>query len=37
MLAKGVHEHLTRHPLIKSFRRGEQSEGGAGVTVVTLV
>lgn len=37
MLAKGVHEHLTRHPLIKSFRKGEQSEGGAGVTVVTLV
>ncbi len=21
MLAKGVHEHLTRHPLIKSFGR----------------
>lgn len=37
MLAKGVHEHLTRHPLIKSFRKGEQSEGGAGVTIVTLV
>lgn len=36
MLARAVHEHLTRHPLIKSFRRGEQSEGGAGVTVVTL-
>ncbi|HSW65085.1 MAG TPA: endonuclease MutS2 [Dissulfurispiraceae bacterium] len=36
VLAKAVREHLTRHPLVKSFRKGEQSEGGAGVTVVEL-
>ncbi|MBF0328343.1 MAG: endonuclease MutS2 [Nitrospirae bacterium] len=35
-LAKGIHTHLKRHLLIKSFRRGEPNEGGAGVTVVTL-
>lgn len=36
ILAKTVREHLTAHPLVKNFRSGEQSEGGAGVTVVTL-
>jgi len=36
ILAKAVREHLTGHPLVKHFRIGEQSEGGAGVTVVTL-
>lgn len=36
ILGKAVREHLTRHPLVKSFRSGEQSEGGAGVTVVAL-
>ncbi len=37
VLAKTVREHLDNHPLVKHFRKGEQSEGGAGVTVATLV
>ncbi|MBS1234900.1 MAG: MutS2 family protein [Nitrospirae bacterium] len=37
LLARAVREHLEGHPLVKRFRRGEQTEGGAGVTVVTLV
>jgi len=36
ILSRAVREHLTGHPLVKHFRIGEQSEGGAGVTVVTL-
>lgn len=36
LLMKAVHEHLTGHPLIKGFRKGEQAEGGAGVTIATL-
>jgi DNA mismatch repair protein MutS2 len=32
-LSRAVREHLKDHPLIKSFRPGESSEGGAGVTV----
>ncbi len=36
VLARSVREHLTGHPLIKSFRKGEQQEGGAGVTVASL-
>jgi DNA mismatch repair protein MutS2 len=35
-LARAVREHLTRHPLIKTFRKGEPSEGGGGVTIATL-
>jgi DNA mismatch repair protein MutS2 len=35
-LARAVREHLEGHPLIKKFRKGEQSEGGGGVTVATL-
>ena len=37
LLKKAVHEHLDRHPLIRHFRSGDSSEGGAGVTVVTLL
>jgi len=37
LLARAVREHLHGHPLVKSYRKGEQSEGGAGVTIVTLV
>jgi DNA mismatch repair protein MutS2 len=37
ILARAVREHLTGHPLVKHFRSGEQSEGGAGVTVATLL
>ena len=36
LLARAVREHLHGHPLVESYRKGEQSEGGAGVTVVTL-
>ena len=36
ILSKAVREHLVAHPLIKSFRGGEQAEGGGGVTVVSL-
>ncbi|MBI3398028.1 MAG: endonuclease MutS2 [Deltaproteobacteria bacterium] len=36
ILAKAVQGHLSEHPLVKSFRGGEQSEGGGGVTVVSL-
>ena len=35
-LSRAVREHLEGHPLVKNFRKGEQSEGGNGVTVVTL-
>jgi DNA mismatch repair protein MutS2 len=36
ILQRAVRRHLDGHPLVKSFRTGEPSEGGAGVTVVTL-
>ncbi|NJD55452.1 MAG: endonuclease MutS2, partial [Nitrospirae bacterium] len=35
-LQRAVREHLTGHPLVKTFRTGDQSEGGAGVTIVML-
>jgi DNA mismatch repair protein MutS2 len=35
-LMKAVHEHLDGHPLIKKYRSSDQSEGGRGVTVVTM-
>src|SRR3989337_3016607 len=35
-LAKAVREHLSEHPLVKSYRVGEQTEGGGGGTVVAL-
>lgn len=35
-LLKAIHEHLKGHPLVKQFRSGETSEGGRGVTVVTM-
>ncbi|OGW21145.1 MAG: DNA mismatch repair protein MutS [Nitrospirae bacterium GWB2_47_37] len=35
-LSKAVREYLTGHPLIKSFRKGRQEEGGAGVTIATM-
>lgn len=37
LLSRAVDEHLTAHPLVKEFRKGSQSEGGCGVTVVTLL
>ncbi len=36
ILQRTVRQHLEGHPLVKQFRSGEQSEGGAGVTVVML-
>jgi len=36
ILAKAVRQHLEGHPLVKRFRKGEQSEGGAGVTIVMI-
>ncbi|MGE5479784.1 MAG: endonuclease MutS2 [Chloroflexota bacterium] len=33
-LRKAIHEFLTENPYIKSFREGELTEGGAGVTIV---
>lgn len=35
-LRKGVHEYLSRHPNVESFRLGKYGEGETGVTVVTL-
>lgn len=36
LLSRAVRDHLKGHPLVQSFRSGEGSEGGAGVTVVRL-
>jgi DNA mismatch repair protein MutS2 len=35
-LRKAVHDILTGHPLVDSFRPGAPGEGGAGATVATL-
>jgi len=35
-LMRGVREYLARCPQVEAFRRGENFEGGDGVTVVTL-
>jgi len=35
-LMKGVHDHLRGHPLVASFRSGNEAEGGIAGTVVTL-
>lgn len=36
ILSKAVREHLEGHPLVREFRAGDRSEGGQGVTVVTM-
>lgn len=36
ILSMAVREYLTGHPLVKGFRSGTQSEGGAGVTIVSM-
>ncbi len=36
VLRHRVHEHLKRHPMVKSYRLGVYGEGEAGVTVATL-
>lgn len=35
-LMKGVSDYLKTHPDVAAYRSGEQSEGGAGVTIVSL-
>jgi DNA mismatch repair protein MutS2 len=35
-LRRAVHDVLTGHPLVESFRTGEPREGGAGATVAAL-
>jgi DNA mismatch repair protein MutS2 len=35
-LMRGVREHLARSPQVEVFRKGENFEGGDGITVVTL-
>jgi len=37
ILARTVRGHLQGHPLVKSFRGGTKEEGGAGVTIATLM
>jgi DNA mismatch repair protein MutS2 len=36
-MRKAVHQFLREHPLVSSYRMGEQGEGGTGVTVVKFV
>ena len=36
VLRKVVHELVSGHPSVASFRLGEESEGGDGATVVTF-
>ena len=36
VLRQRTHEHLKHHPHIVSYRLGEVTEGGAGVTIVEL-
>ena len=36
VLRRAVHEALTKHPLVKSFRIGGYGEGDTGVTIVEL-
>ncbi len=36
LLMKAVHEHLDKHPLVKSFRKGTQEEGGNAITIVRM-
>ncbi len=35
-LRRSVHESLSRHPLVKSYRLGDYGEGDYGVTIVEL-
>ena len=36
ILAKAIREFLEDHPLVGTFRKGSEDEGGAGVTVVVF-
>jgi DNA mismatch repair protein MutS2 len=35
-LRRAVHDSLTRHPLVKSYRLGDYGEGDYGITIVEL-
>jgi len=35
-LRRSVHELLSKHPLVKSYRLGDYGEGDYGVTIVEL-
>jgi DNA mismatch repair protein MutS2 len=35
-LRHAVHDSLTRHPLVKSYRLGDYGEGDYGITIVEL-
>ena len=35
-LRRAVHESLTKHPLVKSYRLGDYGEGDYGVTIAEL-
>jgi len=36
ILSKAIRQHLDGHPLVEKYRTGDRSEGGAGITVVTM-
>lgn len=36
LLGKGLQEYLKMHPNVRSFRYGNENEGGSGVTIVEL-
>ena len=35
-LRQAIHQHLKRHPHVKSYRLGKYGEGETGVTIVEL-
>lgn len=37
ILRRAIHDYLSNHPLVKSYRIGSYGEGEHGVTVVELV
>jgi DNA mismatch repair protein MutS2 len=36
-LRKAIRDALSQHPLVNNFQRGNEKEGGDGVTVVNMV
>lgn len=36
LLAKGIREYLSKHPIVKGFHHGDPARGGGGVTIVEL-
>ncbi|HEX7191716.1 MAG TPA: Smr/MutS family protein [Thermoanaerobaculia bacterium] len=35
-LRQAIREHLRKHPAVKSWRPGEENEGGDGATIAVL-